>query len=237
MKLRYIWLILGFIGAIAAAPAAADLLYTQGSGTTLFDFLCFSTKHCSAHVSINSAGAEVGTSASPIFVGPGSAQTFPVSSAAMGTSTDAPCTVPTTTTACSEVAIGKAIANVANNPATFASQYPSGAVPITASATGTTAATTATLAGTSGKTTYICGYSIRANATANTNVTNTITGVITATMSSIMWVPANTAGLGVDEQIFTPCVPASSTNTGIAIVSGAPGTGGLVSAKGWGYQL
>jgi hypothetical protein len=117
------------------------------------------------------------------------------------------------------------------------SQYPAGATAITASATGTTAATTATLAGTSGKTTYICGYSIRANATANTNVTNTITGVITATLSSIMWVPANTAGLGVDEQIFSPCIPASATNTGIAIVSGAPGTGGLVSAKGWGYQL
>jgi hypothetical protein len=117
------------------------------------------------------------------------------------------------------------------------SQYPVGATAITASATGTTAATTATLAGTSGKTTYICGYSIRANATANTNVTNTITGVITATLSSIMWVPANTVGLGVDEQIFSPCIPASTTNTGIAIVSGAPGTGGLVSSKGWGYQL
>lgn len=115
--------------------------------------------------------------------------------------------------------------------------YPVGATAITASATGTTGATTATLAGTSGKTTYICGYSIRANATANTNVTNTITGVITATLSSIMWVPANTAGLGVDEQIFSPCIPASATNTGIAIVSGAPGAGGLVSSKGWGYQL
>lgn len=118
------------------------------------------------------------------------------------------------------------------------SQYPAGATAITASATGTTGATTATLAGTSGKTTYICGYSIRANATAATNVTNTVTGVITATLSSIMGIPANTAGaIGVDEQIFSPCVPASATNTGIAIVSGAPGTGGLVSSKGWGYQL
>jgi hypothetical protein len=117
------------------------------------------------------------------------------------------------------------------------SPYPGGAIPITASATGTTAATTATLAGTTGKTTYICGYSIRANATANTNVTNTLTGVISGTMSSIMWIPANTAGLGVDEQIFSPCIPASTTNTGIAAVSGAPGTGGLVSVKAWGYQL
>ena len=68
------------------------------------------------------------------------------------------------------------------------SQYPAGAVPITASATGTTAATTATLAATSGKTTYICGYSIRANATTAATVTDTITGVITATLSSILWV-------------------------------------------------
>jgi hypothetical protein len=115
--------------------------------------------------------------------------------------------------------------------------YPVGAIPITASATGTTAATTATLAASAtGKTTYICGYSIRANATATTSATNTITGVVTTTLSSIMWIPANTAGLGVDEQIFTPCIPGSATNTAIAIISAAPGTGGLVSAKGWGYQ-
>lgn len=115
--------------------------------------------------------------------------------------------------------------------------YPIGATPITASATGTTGATTATLAGTTGKTTYICGYSIRANATAATTVTNTITGVITATLSSIMWVAPAASGIGIDEQIFSPCIPASATNTGIAIVSGAPGTGGNVSSKGWGYQL
>jgi hypothetical protein len=115
--------------------------------------------------------------------------------------------------------------------------YPVGAVPITASATGTTAATTATLTNVTGHTTYICGYSIRANATANTNVTDTVTGVITATMSSILWVPANTAGLGVDEQIFSPCIPASAVSTSIAVVSGAPGTGGLVSVKAWGYSL
>ncbi len=115
--------------------------------------------------------------------------------------------------------------------------YPVGATPITASATGTTGATTATLAGTSGKTTYICGYSIRANATVAATVTNTITGVITATLSSIMWIAPLASGIGVDEQIFAPCIPASGTNQAIAIVSGAPGSGGTVSSKGWGYQL
>ena len=97
--------------------------------------------------------------------------------------------------------------------------------------------TTATLAGTSGKTTYICTSSVRANATAATTVTDTITGVITATISSILWVAPLASGLGVDEQIFSPCVPASATNTGIAVVSGAPGSGGTVSVNATGYQL
>ena len=51
-------------------------------------------------------------------------------------------------------------------PVSEASPYPATAVPITASATGTTTATTATLTNVSGHTTYICGFSIRANATA-----------------------------------------------------------------------
>lgn len=128
------------------------------------------------------------------------------------------------------------------NAGTFAVQntvgpYPVGATAITASATGTAAATTATLAGTSGKTTYICSLSVRANATANANVTNTVTGVITGALSRAMWVPANTAGLGVDEQIYSPCIPASATNTAIAVVSGAPGTGGVVTVNATGYQL
>ena len=128
------------------------------------------------------------------------------------------------------------IASGTTLPVTQSSVYPAGAVAITASATGTTAATTATLAGTSGKTTYICSYSVRANATAAATVTDTVTGVITATMSSILWVAPLASGLGVDEQIFTPCVPASGTNVGIAVVSGAPGSGGTVSVHAAGYQ-
>lgn len=115
-------------------------------------------------------------------------------------------------------------------------QAGAGATAITASATGTTGATTATLAAAVGKTTYICGYSIRANATAAVTVSNTITGVITGTLTSVMWVAPLASGIGVDGQVFNPCIPASATNTSIAIVSGAPGTGGTVSAEGWGYQ-
>lgn len=114
--------------------------------------------------------------------------------------------------------------------------YPVGAVPITASATGTTAATTATLAANATLKTYLCSYSIRANATAAATVTNTITGVVTGTLSHIMWIAPLASGLGVDEQIFNPCVPSSAVNTAIAVVSGAPGSGGLVSSTATGYQ-
>lgn len=72
--------ILGLLGALAlfgAQPALADITYTQGSGTTIFDFTCFSTKHCTAGVVVNSAGTEIFTSANPAQV-TGANGTFPV---------------------------------------------------------------------------------------------------------------------------------------------------------------
>jgi hypothetical protein len=115
------------------------------------------------------------------------------------------------------------------------SQYPSGATAVTGSATGTTAATTASLPAVASNYNFVCGYSIRANATAAATVTDTLTGVITGTMSSELWVAPNASGLGVDEQIFSPCIPSSAVNTAISAVSGAPGTGGVVSVHIWGY--
>lgn len=117
------------------------------------------------------------------------------------------------------------------------SQYPSGATPITASATGTTGATTATLAGTSGKTTYLCSMSIRSNATAAATGNATVTGTITGTLNFTHWTAPLASGIGITEMIFSPCVPASAANTGIAIISSAPGAGGVVSSTGTGYQL
>ena len=149
--------------------------------------------------------------------------------AALGTTTDAVATAPASASAATITSLLKALLNTG--------QYPSGATAITASATGTTAATTATLAGAVGKTTYICGMSIRANATAAATGNATVTGTITGTLNFTQWTAPTASGLGVTEQIFNPCVPASATNTGIAIVSAAPGTGGVVSSTGWGYQL
>lgn len=114
---------------------------------------------------------------------------------------------------------------------------PAGSTQITASTTGTTAATTATLAGTSGKTTYVCGFSIRANATAAATANSTVTGTITGTLNYTQWTAPLASGIGITEQIFQPCVPASATNTGIAVISAAPGSGGVVSVTAWGFQL
>lgn len=117
------------------------------------------------------------------------------------------------------------------------SQYPNGAVPITASATGTTGATTATLAASASIKTYICSFSIRANATAAATANSTVTGTVTGTLNFTQWTAPNASGLGLTEMIFTPCVPSSAINTGIAVISAAPGTGGVVSVTATGYQL
>lgn len=111
-----------------------------------------------------------------------------------------------------------------------------GGVPETISATGTTGATTATLATAAATTTYLCGFSIRANATAAATGNATVTGVITGTMNFTQWTAPNASGVGVTEEVFVPCIPASAANTSIAVVSAAPGTGGVVSVSAWGYQ-
>jgi hypothetical protein len=67
MKIRT-KLLIGVALATIAAPALADLNYTQGSGTVIFAFTCFTSKQCPAHVNVNSSGTEIGTSGSPEFV-------------------------------------------------------------------------------------------------------------------------------------------------------------------------
>lgn len=117
------------------------------------------------------------------------------------------------------------------------SQYPNGAIAETASATGTTAATTATLATNTTTTTFICGFSIRANATAAATGNSTVTGTVTGTLNFTQWTAPAATGIGLTEMTFSPCVPASAVNTAIAVISAAPGTGGVVSVTAWGYQL
>lgn len=120
--------------------------------------------------------------------------------------------------------------------ANLGGQYPSGATPVTATATGTTAATTATLAGTAGKTTYICGFSITADATSAIAGNATVTGPIGGTMTFIQGVGTATAPTTLDKN-FGLCIPASGQNVAIAVVSAAAGTLGNTAVNAWGYQL
>lgn len=115
--------------------------------------------------------------------------------------------------------------------------YPDTATPYTASATGTTGATAATLAGAASVTTYICGFSIRANATAAVTGNAVVSGTISGSLNFTQWTAPTASGLGITEMVFMPCVPASGTNTSIVVTSAAPGTGGVVSVSAWGYKL
>lgn len=117
------------------------------------------------------------------------------------------------------------------------SEYPQNAIPVTSSTTGSTGSITATLAGTTSKTTFICGYSVRANASAVNTNTIVVSGTISGSLNFLQWTAAAGSGLGVSEQIFTPCIPASAQNTSIVVTTGAPGAGGAISVAAWGYQI
>jgi hypothetical protein len=114
--------------------------------------------------------------------------------------------------------------------------YPAGAVPITATATGTTGATNATLAGAAAKFTYICGYQISVNASGSTFGTGAITAIVTGNFGFNVAVPAAPA-VNVVSQTFTPCIPTATTNSAIVIGSPAAGAGGSNMVYAWGYQL
>jgi hypothetical protein len=169
-------------------------------------------------------------------------------SVAQGSTTDAPCTLPASATACSQVAIEKAAANSLNSPGAISqttdgttngvrltSQYPSGATAVQGSTVGTTAATAATLTATASVTNFVCQISIRANATAAATGNATLSDG-TKTYNFTQWTAPAASGLGVVEEIFNPCYPASAVNTAWTLTSAAPGTGGVVSVAISGYQ-
>lgn len=131
--------------------------------------------------------------------------------------------------------MGVANAQQASGPST-GTGYPTGAAPITASATGTTAAVVMTLPGAVGRTTYICGFTITSTATAAINGTATVAGVVTGTMSYVQGVGLAPAVVILQEDL-TPCIPASAVNTAIVITSAAAGTGGITAVNAQGYQF
>lgn len=125
----------------------------------------------------------------------------------------------------------------------LSSQYPAGAIPITASATGTTGATAATLAANATRTTFICGFSFfgtnatTANTTTNITVTGTVTGTLNfgyTTLAAAATVPDRPAA----DKVFSPCVPGSAINTAVVVNGPALGAGAtLATVTAWGYQL
>lgn len=128
--------------------------------------------------------------------------------------------------------------NAIGSVTSIGSQYPTGAVAITASpSNGTTGAVVATLAHVTGHTVYICGFAARANATAATTVNLVVSGTITGSLNFLQWIAPLASGIGLTEEIFTPCVPASALNTDIVVTTGAPGSGGADSVSAWGYSL
>lgn len=115
--------------------------------------------------------------------------------------------------------------------------YPQGAVPITASATGTTGATAATLAASALQHTWICGFSIFSAATGAATGTATITGAGSATMSYAQFTSPIASGVAKTGDNYAPCIMSSAINTGIAVNATAPGSGGLITVVAWGFQL
>lgn len=116
------------------------------------------------------------------------------------------------------------------------SLYPSGAVPVTNSVTGTTAATVATLPATSGKTTYLAGFTITADATAAIAGAATVAGTVSGSLNYIQSVGTATVAQ-ILTQTFNPPIPASAANTAITVTSAAAGVGGNTAVTAWGYQL
>lgn len=226
--LRNGFVAIGALAFLGGAIALADYTVTQGTGLT-FASIVISAKHYAALVVCD---ATVGETQCQAVNSSGQASVIEANSPAILAAVQS--SIPAGTAIIGKTGIDQTTDGTTNG-VRQTTQYPAGAVAETASAAGTTAATTATLATNTGQTTYICWYSIRANATAAVDVTDTITGTITGTLSSLLWVAPVASGLGVDEMIFNPCVPASGTNQAIAVVSGAPSTGGNVTVKAGGY--
>lgn len=113
--------------------------------------------------------------------------------------------------------------------------YPSGATAITGNAAGTTGAVVGTLAAAVGKTTYICGFHVDAIGGTASIGPVTVAGLIGSSMVFQGSSSAN-GNQGIPLMTFTPCVPASATNTAITITTTADGSASAVDVNSWGYQ-
>jgi len=123
--------ILAIIALLLATPAAAqNYQATQGAGTTFGSKLVTAVNYpqfvlCdpttpSQCVGVNASGqmtiVGTGTFATQSAITAAAAAIANGASVAQGSTTDTPCTLPSSATACSQVAVEKAIANAVNSP-------------------------------------------------------------------------------------------------------------------------
>lgn len=132
-------------------------------------------------------------------------------------------------------ASGQAVAcgPTATLPTTSSSQFPLNSTPITGNGTGTTGAVVGTLAGTTGKTTSICGFDVSALGGTAAIGPVTVAGLVG---SSMVFQLSSTAAGATLPITFSPCIPASATNTAITVTTTADGTASAVDVNTWGFQ-
>jgi hypothetical protein len=221
-----------FASANAACPATFAVMKDNASSTFNMGLLSDANGNCTSKIDVDATGANnlytvLNNALSALNTLNTTAQApIPVIAGTLP-STQTPVTTGSTTKAQTDLN-----GNLYANPV---SQYPAGSTPLAATATFPSGTTTATLTGTLTTTVYVCGYSFRANATAASNVTNSITGLLGGTRSDAMWVAPLASGIGIDEQVFMPCTPASAVNTAIAAAMPAIGSGGFGTVNIWGY--
>lgn len=116
------------------------------------------------------------------------------------------------------------------------SPYPTASTAITGNAAGSTAAVVGTLAGASSKTTYICGFNVQAIGGTATVGPITVAGLVGSSQVYQTDVNSATVGKQVASASFTPCIPASATNTPITVTTTANGTATAVNVNSWGFQ-
>jgi hypothetical protein len=115
------------------------------------------------------------------------------------------------------------------NTPNFVPQQPAGVW--TAIASGTTGAVTATAALVPGKTLYICGFDVSAIGGTAAVGPITVTGLLGGTFTYQL---ASTATGVTLPKLYTPCIPAASPSTAIAVVTTADGTASAVNVQLWG---
>lgn len=195
--MRKLSLVLALVAGFFVTQAKADVTGKDASAATItwFDYICFTTKHCSAGVTINSAGTEVGTTGNPFQTGAPAAAYADGWDATQGAKADAVCGTATGT--CSIAALIKYLNTVATAAVPVTDQVGGAVTALVGDPCQTTAKTTVefTLAtaavkvaitGVSAKKLYICAYELNNNAADSIAIFEATTGTTCATAAAAL---------------------------------------------------